>query len=118
MSDFEGNFDGMENEVILLTDENGEETPFEMLGVVEHGEDTYLALGVLADEEEGADAGEDVIETEVVFMLVVRDENGEDCYEAVEDDELVDILFEKFLAQQEEDFEEFDGTEDEDSAEE
>ena len=50
--------------------------------------------------------------------VVERHENGEDCYEAVEDDELVDILFEKFLAQQEEDFEEFDGTEDEDSAEE
>lgn len=84
--------------IIELVDENGEEVSFGLIAVLEHEGDTYLALEVLGDEEE-EDESEDA---EVVFMLVTRDENGEDCYEPVEDDDLNETLFGLFLEKMDE----------------
>ena len=97
--------------VIELVDEEGQEVRFGLIAVLEYKEDTYLALEVLDGEEE-----QDEEDAEVVFMLVTRDENDEDCYEPVTDDDLNEILFDRFLAKLEED-EEAEGEDDGEGAE-
>ncbi len=97
--------------VIELVDEEGQEVRFGLIAVLEYKEDTYLALEVLDGEAE-----QDEEDAEVVFMLVTRDENDEDCYEPVTDDDLNEILFDRFLAKLEED-EEAEGEDDGEGAE-
>ena len=97
------------DDIIELIDEEGEEVAFRLIAVVEYREDTYLAL-------EPADRDEDAEETEVVFMLVTRDENDEDCYEPVTDDDLNETLFELFMEKLEES-EEAEGENDGEGAE-
>ncbi len=79
--------------IIELVDEDGEEVRFGLIAVLEHEGDTYLALEVL--DENGEETDEE--DAEVVFMLVTRDENDEDCYEPVNDDDLNETLFGLFL---------------------
>ncbi|MBQ6174294.1 MAG: DUF1292 domain-containing protein [Clostridia bacterium] len=79
--------------IIELVDDEGEEVRFGLIAVLEHEGDTYLALEVLDEEDTENDEGD----AEVVFMLVTRDENEEDCYEPVTDDDLNETLFELFL---------------------
>lgn len=83
------------DDIIELIDEEGEEVSFRLIAVVEHEEDTYLAL-------EPADTPDNAEEAEVVFMLVTRDENDEDCYEPVTDDALNEALFDRFTKMLEE----------------
>ena len=97
------------DDIIELIGEDGEEVSFRLVAVVEHEEDTYLAL-IPADTEEDAE------EVEVVFMLVTRDENDEDCYEPVTDDDLNETLFELFMEKLEE-AEEAEGENDGEGAE-
>ncbi|MBR4711425.1 MAG: DUF1292 domain-containing protein [Clostridia bacterium] len=78
--------------IIELVDEDGVEERFALIAVLEHEGDTYLALELLGDEDE-----EESEEAEVVFMLVTRDENDEDCYEPVNDDDLNETLFNLFM---------------------
>ena len=52
-----------------------------------------LALMPVEDDEEADDEN-----GYVVFMKIEQDENGEDMYVSVDDDKLVDVLFEKLTA--------------------
>ena len=79
-----------------FTDENGNTETFGLVGVVEYRDDTYLVLELPEEEQDDSE------EVQLVFMLVVRDEEGEDCYEPVEDDDLCDTLFEIYMQQLEE----------------
>ena len=88
------------DDIIELIDENGEEARFRLVTVLEYRDDTYLALEVLGEE------GEEPDEAEIVFMAVVRDENGEDCYEPVEDEAVNEELFNLFLEKMDEEAEE------------
>ncbi len=95
-------FDG----IFELIDDEGEEVSFRLVDVLEYRDDTYLALEPL-DEEDGEEE-----EAEIVFMLVTRDENDEDCYEAVTDDALNEALFDLFIRKLEAEENEIDGEED------
>ena len=76
----------MENQGTLITleDEEGNEVEFEFLDIVEHEGSEYI---VLIENDENAD--------EVVILKVnVIDETEE--YVSIEDDALLDTVFEKF----------------------
>ena len=86
----------LEDNIIELTDENGETTQFEYLATIEHEDKLYVALMLLegaADEDE---------EGEVLILEIAKDENGEDVYVSVEDDEVSEQVFNKFLVMMDE----------------
>ena len=73
------------NDFVTLIDEDGNEVEFEHIDTVEYEGVTYLAFipAELSVEEDA----------EVVIMLVVTDENGEELLEGVEDDDIADAVF-------------------------
>lgn len=78
----------MNEDMLILTDENGEELQFEVLDIMEHEGEEYIVLFP-------ADADED----EPVHILRVTSENidnGEEQYEGLEDMELIETLYQKF----------------------
>lgn len=76
--------------IVVLNDENGEEVSFEFLDVVElDGEEYVILLPIEEDEEE--EAGE------VVILKIEDTENEEEeSYVSVEDDEILNKVFEIF----------------------
>ncbi|MBQ6231978.1 MAG: Holliday junction resolvase RuvX [Clostridia bacterium] len=77
-------------DVIELTDEDGATTRFEYITTIDHEGTLYIALMPIEDEENADDEN-----GYVVFMQIEQDEQGEDYYVSVDDDALVDVLFEK-----------------------
>ena len=76
-----------ENEdYITLVDENGEEVSFEIIGTLEYKERWFAVLIPFDEEDDG-----------VVILEMVPSENPEyDEFVAVEDDVLLNEVFEKF----------------------
>ncbi len=78
----------MDEDVIILTDEDGNEIVFEILDVIEHKGDEYV---VLIPEE--ADEDEPVH----IFRIVSEDLDAEEVsYEGLDDDELIQTVYQKF----------------------
>ena len=77
-------------DVVELTDEDGNTTRFEYITTIDQDGELYIALMPIEDEEEADDE-----DGYVVFMKIEQDENGEDYYVSIDDDDLVDALFEK-----------------------
>ena len=96
--DFENN--GMEEEldnIIILNDEEGNEVQFEFLDLVEYDDEEYV---VLLPIDEGEDeAGE-------VVILKVEDTESEDeeSYVSVDDEEVLNKVFEIFKEKFKDDF--------------
>lgn len=84
--------ENQENNIIELVDENGETVQFDHLATLEHEGEYYIALMVLDEDHHQEDD-----EGEVVIMKIAKDEGGEECYEYVEDEDLQEAVFEKFL---------------------
>ena len=75
--------------IIVLNDENGEEVPFEFLDLIElEGEEYVVLLPVEEDEE---DAGEVVI-----LKVENTDSEEEESDVSVEDEEILNKVFEMF----------------------
>ncbi len=85
-------FEEMENEGTLITleDEEGNEIDFEFLDIVEHEGEEYI---VLIENDEEAD--------EVVILKINPIDEDTEEYLSIEDDELLNTLFEKFKAKYE-----------------
>lgn len=79
-----------EGTLISLVDEEGNEVEFEFLDVVEHEGEEYI---VLIENDEDAD------EVVILKINVIDDETEE--YVSIEDDELLETLFEKFKSKYE-----------------
>ena len=71
--------------IIVLTDENGEEVEFEFLDLIEYEGKEYVVLMPVDD-----DAGE------VVILEVCPIDDDEESYVAIEDDNIVNAVFEIF----------------------
>lgn len=82
-----------EDNIVELTDEDGIVSKFEYLTTVSHEGEEYVVLMVL-DEDGNEPEGDD---GEVVILQIEQDENGEDIYVSVDDDEISQAVFEKFL---------------------
>ena len=81
-----------ENNVVLFTDDHGNEIEFEFLDLIEYDGDQFA---VLLPTQEGAD--------EVLIMRLVPDEDGNEVYEAADDD-VVSAVFDLFKEKYKDDF--------------
>jgi len=81
-----------EIDVVTLTDEEGNETEFEVIGTIENGGKLYYALAPLAEDNE-----------EYYIFISTKDENGEEILSTVEDDEefdrIADIFEDEFFSE-------------------
>jgi len=69
------------DDLVVLIDENGEETEFEHLDTIEYNGNEYVVLLPVEQTEEENDA------EEVVILRIEQGEDGEDSFVTVEDDE-------------------------------
>ncbi len=75
--------------IITLTDEDGEETEFVEIDEIELDGKVYAILQPVELEE-------DMDEDEALVFCVTEDENGEQDFDIVLDDEILDAVFEKY----------------------
>ena len=95
--EFEG--EDLDN-VVILNDENGEEVRFEFLDLVELNDEEYVVL--LPITEEGEEE-----EGEVVILKVEDtddDDSDEESYVSVDDEEILNKVFEIFKERFKDDF--------------
>jgi len=76
------------NEVVLL-DEQGTPVRFDHLLTFEYEHEKYIALLPMEDV--------DGIESDEVVLLRVKTKNGEDVYEAIESEVLLEEVFDEFM---------------------
>lgn len=89
--DFENDFEGLDEEldnIIILNDEDGNEVKFEFLDLIElDGEEYIVLLPTEEDDEDG----------EVVILKVEdTDSEDEESYVSVDDQEVLNKVFEIF----------------------
>lgn len=85
-----------EENVVELVDEDGQSVRFEHLMTLEHEGELYVMLTAL-------EATPDTDEDEVFILRIEKDEQGEDCYVTVDDEDILQAVFEKFVALSEQD---------------
>ncbi len=78
-----------EIEVYTLTDEDGNENQFELIGTYECDGNTYFALTEL-------DAEGNQVSEEYVVLRLEKEENGEDILTSIDDDEEFDRIADYF----------------------
>ena len=83
-----------EREFFTLTDEDGNEVEFELIGVTELNGNTYYAM-IPADAADKAQEADDGF-CEYVILRVETDENGEYALVTVEDDDEFDDVADRF----------------------
>ena len=83
-----------EREFFTLTDEDGKEVEFELIGTTTYQEKLYFAM-IPADAADKAQESEDGF-CEYVILRVEKDENGEDTLVTVDDDEEFDDVADLF----------------------
>jgi hypothetical protein len=76
--------------IIELFDENDNPVKFEHIMTVQYQGEDYVLLAPVEPTE-------DMDEDEVLVLQIDNDENGEEVYVSVDDDELVQKVFEKYL---------------------
>ena len=91
-----------DDNIVVLVDENGENVEFEHLDTIEMDGSEYVVLLPL---EEGNGDGE---VDEVIILKIERNDDGEDTFITVEDENILNEVFEEFKERMEEfaDFEE------------
>lgn len=78
-----------EEEILILTDEEGNEMNFALLSSLEYEGSEYRAL--IPVDEEGNETSD-----EYVILKIATDENGEQVLETIEDDEEFDRIADIF----------------------
>ena len=107
------NDDDMEVEIYTLTDEDGKESDFELIGRIDENGQSYVALAPIDDEEENEEGDEAGF-----VVLKVAEEDGEEIFVTIEDDEEFDRIADIFEDELMQDLD-YDGSgEDSESAEE
>ncbi len=89
MSEFNENIDELEEEqenYITLTDENGEDVSFEIIGEVEYNERLFAVLIPFDEEDDGV----------VILEILPTDDPEFDEFVSIDDDKLLNDVFEKF----------------------
>lgn len=78
------------NNIIILSDENGEDVEFEFLDLIEYDSEEYIVLLPVAEDEEEQDG-------QVVILKVESTENeDEESYVSVDDEEVLNEVFQIF----------------------
>ena len=89
-----------ENEYYTLTDEDGNELQFEVIGSAELNGILYYAMIPVDDQPEEEDV------YEYVILKAEKDEDGEDILVTLDDEDELDEMFQIFSERLEEAFEE------------
>ena len=76
------------NDYIVLTDEDGQELEFEVLGSVECDGMTYVGLIEQFDDP----AAQLESDGQLVVLKAIEDDNGEDVYVTIDNEELAKVL--------------------------
>ena len=84
--------------IIILNDEDGNEVEFEFLDLIEYEGEEYVVL-LQGEEEETEEPGEVVI-----LKLEDTESEDEESYVSVEDEEVLNKVFEKFKEKFEDEF--------------
>ena len=79
-----------EDNFVILTDEDGQEMQFEIIGEYEKNGNTYFAM-LPPEEESDSEADEYVI-----LKLVVDEESGEEFFVSIDDDDELDDIADYF----------------------
>ena len=82
-----------DNNVVLFTDDHGNEIEFEFLDLIDYDGDQYA---ILLPTDEGAD--------EALVMRLVPDEDGQEIYVNVEDDDVMNAVYDIFTQRHQDDF--------------
>lgn len=86
----------LDDNIITLNDELGNEVFFEFLDLIEHEDEEYVVLLPINEENE--------IEDEVVILRVEDCEQDEENYVSVDDEKILQEVFEKFKAKFKDEF--------------
>ena len=92
------------NNIVVLNDENGEEVEFEFLDLIELDGEEYVVLLPAEEEENPEEAGEVVI-----LKLEDTESEDEESYVSVEDEEVLNKVFEMFKEKFKDEFNFVDG---------
>lgn len=77
----------LDDNIIVLNDENGNEVLFEFLDLIEYRDSEYVVLLPVSDEDE----------SEVVILkLDEADDSDDEAYMSVEDEDVLQAVFEIF----------------------
>mgnify|MGYP005816660635 FL=1 len=79
-----------DDDIVELIDEDGQSVRFEHLMTLEHEGELYVMLTAL-------EATPDTDEDEVFILRIEKDAQGEDCYVTVDDENILQAVFEKFV---------------------
>ena len=90
-----------EDSHIYLTDEEGNEYPFDLLDFIPFNDEEYAVF--FPADESGEDDSED---TEVVILKVIRHEDDSVEFEGTDDEEALDAVFNQFMENMRHAFEE------------
>jgi len=94
--------------LIVLVDEDGEETEFELIDSFEfNGNEYVVLLPALNYEEENYEEDEEE-EEEVIILKVERNEKDEESFVNIEDEDELDSVFEEFKSRMEEEYDFYD----------
>lgn len=85
--------------ILTLNDEDGNEVEFEFLDLIEYDGEEYVILLPVEDEEDAEEPGEVVI-----LKLEDTENEDEESYVSVEDEEILNAVFEKFKEKFKDDF--------------
>ncbi len=77
---------------VSISDEEGNEYELEHLDTIEYGDDLYMAFLPTEPDENGNQP------TEMIILKVVE-ENGEEFFETIDDEDLLDKVYEAFMEQ-------------------
>ena len=77
------------NDFVTISDENGNDYVLEHLDTIEIGDRYYMAFLPTDVDEESEDYG--------IIILTVEEEDGEDILVSVDDDDLLEELYERFI---------------------
>ena len=85
--------------ILTLNDEEGNEVEFEFLDLIEYEGEEYVILLPVEDEEDD----EEPVEV-VILKLEDTDNEDEESYVSVDDEEILNAVFEKFKEKFKDDF--------------
>ncbi|MDE6362374.1 MAG: DUF1292 domain-containing protein [Clostridia bacterium] len=88
-----------DEEIIVLADEEGKEVEFRHIATLDYEEEWYMYLEPLEkmEDEENKPADGEEEETEMVIFHIQSDADGNDVFVPVEDEDLLDKLYNEFL---------------------
>ncbi len=89
--DFENDFEGLDEEldnIIVLNDEDGNEVKFEFLDLIELDGEEYIVLLPTEDDDEDGEV--------VILKVEDTDSEDEESYVSVDDQEVLNKVFEIF----------------------